>query len=114
MKQISFYVLTLLAGILLPARSQAHWENGGWGMMPGMHNWGMGWLGMLFGILFWILIVVGLVYVIKFLIQTTSRHGEAPEEKNQTSTALDILKERYARGEIDKTEFEAKKKDLTE
>jgi putative membrane protein len=105
------FLYVLLSCTMLPVGARAHLENGGWGM-PGMHGWGMGWLGMLFGILFWVLIIVGLVYVIKFLIQTTSRHGEPHEERNQASPALEILKERYARGEIDKPEFEAKKKDL--
>jgi putative membrane protein len=44
------------------------------------------------------------------LIQATSS-GKVGGQSS--SRALDILKERYARGEIDRAEFEAKKKDLT-
>jgi len=84
---------------------------GDWHMGPGMMgSWGMGWFGGIFMIVFWILILVGLVLVIKWLIQAT-RRGKV--EGNRGSRAMEILKERYARGEIDKTEFEEKKKNLT-
>lgn len=79
------------------------WMMGPWGMMGGWSGFSIfGWLSM---ILFWILLIVGLVVLIRYLSQP-SRGAE--KEK----TALDILKERYAKGEIDKNEFEAKKKDL--
>jgi putative membrane protein len=82
----------------------------GWHMGPGMMGgWGMGWFGTIFMFIFWVLIIIGLVFLIKWLIQTTKK---APESAQSSSRALDILKERYARGEIDKEEFEEKKKDL--
>jgi putative membrane protein len=85
---------------------------GGWQMGPGMMgNWGMGWFGMIFMIVFWILVIVGLVFLIKWLIQTT---GSGKIDKHTGSRAIEILKERYARGEIDQAEFESKKKDLAE
>ncbi len=60
---------------------------------------------------FWILVIIGLVYLIRWLVQTT--RGESPGPRGGSSRALEILKERYARGEIDKKEFEEKKKDLS-
>ena len=64
--------------------------------------WGFGPLSML---LFWVLVIVALVALGKWIFD---RPGDTPRGK----TALDILKERYARGEIGKEEFDQKKRDL--
>ncbi len=61
-------------------------------------------------IIFWILILVGLVFFIKWLVQNTGRSQTGVDDGNR---ALEILKERYARGEIDKAEFETMKTDLS-
>lgn len=74
-----------------------------YGMMTGFG--GGGWFGGILMFLFWILIVVAVVLFIKWLVLETRGKGS---EKS----ALEILKERYAKGEINKEEFEVKKKDL--
>ncbi|HIE53399.1 MAG TPA: SHOCT domain-containing protein [Armatimonadetes bacterium] len=56
---------------------------------------------MFFGFIFWILIIIGLVLLIKYLWE---RSGGKEQE-----TALEILKKKYARGEISKEEFQEKK-----
>jgi putative membrane protein len=48
------------------------------------------------------------VYLFKGLIAQKSKGTTSPE----TESALEILKKRYARGEINKEEFEEKRKDL--
>lgn len=65
--------------------------------------WGI--LMMLMMALFWILVVVGLFAAVRWLI--------ARGKNQQTDSALSILRERYARGEINKEEFDSRKKDLS-
>ena len=90
-----------------------HWGGyggyGGWGQgMMGGYG-GMGWFGSIFMLIFWGLIIVGLVLLIRWLVFAT-RRGE--EHSGGGSRAMDILKERYARGEIDREEFEQRRRDL--
>jgi len=56
-------------------------------------------------VIFWILIIWGLVYIGRFI-------APGKKKEDEYETALDILKKRYARGEISKEEFVEKKKDL--
>ncbi|MFN4763439.1 SHOCT domain-containing protein [Gillisia sp. Q332] len=66
------------------------------------HGWGMGW-GWLLGLIILILLI--------WLIMRVVGQGIRPSGLGEKS-ALDILKERYASGEIDKKEYEDKKRDL--
>jgi putative membrane protein len=63
---------------------------------------GGGWLMMIF---LWVLIIVGIVIVTKWFANQTSH-------STHEDTAMEILKKRYARGEISKEEYEQMKKDL--
>jgi putative membrane protein len=55
---------------------------------------------------FWIVVLVGLFFLIKWIVQ------QKPGNQKPEESALDVLKKRYARGEIDKDEFEQKKREL--
>jgi putative membrane protein len=69
--------------------------------------WGnQGFMGVFMWI-FWIAVIVGIVFLVRWIVQQT-RSGQGKSEES----SLEILKKRYARGEIDKKEFEQKKKDL--
>lgn len=101
----SLYWLVPLAGCLDPAPllGQEQFYERGWGMHPMM--WGAWGLGMMFMmVLFWTLLIVGIVLLVRWLL------GQGRE--NRTDSALEILRQRYARGEINKEEFETKRKDL--
>ena len=65
-----------------------------------INSWGMGRLGGFFMIVFWILLIIGLIFLIKWLIQTTKK---VREDCERGSRAIDILKERYTKGEIDES-----------
>jgi len=75
----------------------------------GMMDWGSGWgiLGVVHMVLWWVLILLGIAVLAKWLFGADARAPGAPG-----ASAMEILKERYARGEIGKDEFEQKKKDL--
>ena len=81
------------------------WE-WGWGMHPMSWMWGAwGVFMMLAMLLFWGLVIAGIVLVIRWLARQGGGAG--------SDAALEILRQRYARGEINKEEFEAKKRDLS-
>jgi putative membrane protein len=84
------------------------------------HMWGSGpwgWpAGMMFAPIMMLLIVVGIVALIVLLMRGVGygshwyRHGDwPPYGRWQGRGALDILEERFAKGEIDKAEFEEKR-----
>lgn len=79
-------------------------------MMWGYNGFGYGGGAMGIGmLLFWGLIIVVVVALARGL---GSRSG-GTEPRLREKTPLDILGERYARGEIDKAEYEEKRRDLT-
>lgn len=76
---------------------------GGNNIMGGWNAFGLlGWIPML---LFWILLILGVVALFRYL-------GGSTKSNDKEKSPLDILKERYAKGGIDKKEFEQMKKDL--
>ena len=73
---------------------------GNWGHMMG-YGYGGGFM--------WLIVLVLVGVVIYFLLQVLKSKGP---DGSIIETPLDILKKRYAKGEIDKEEFDRKKKDL--
>ena len=77
-------------------------------MMDGMgtFGWGPG-FGLIFMILFWALIILVVIAIVKWLMGASGDKGsQSPKSARQ------ILEERYARGEIDREEFDQKRRDL--
>ncbi len=106
MKHIAGRLLGMLIGVGIPMAAWAQERPYDfWGMHPLWGMWGAWGFGMMLMMLvFWGLIIVGLVLGIRWLVSQGRESG--------SDTALDILRQRYARGEIDKEEFEARKRDL--
>ena len=75
-------------------------------------GWGWGWHdAMMFGgafmWLFWVLLIAGVAWLVATLMTSRGRSSGSA-----ATTAADIVKERYARGEIDRNEYEQKLQDL--
>lgn len=78
-----------------------------WGFGNNPMGWGFGLFGGIFMLIFWILIIAGIVALVRWLMVSQSRGTHS-----QSKTPSDILKERYAKGEVSKEEFDKMKKDL--
>lgn len=79
--------------------------------------WGGGWFGMFLGPLFVILLLVAVIAAVALMSRWFMGPGHSPPWPHHTHlgrTPLDILKERYAKGEIDKEEFEERRRVLGE
>jgi putative membrane protein len=103
MKKVFFFILFLLVPLLTtgcgPYGPGRGWENGH------MMNYGFGYGGMFMWLIF--LIVLGVA--IYFIVQALKGKNVVGGTQDMP---LDILKKRYAKGEITKEEFDRTKKDL--
>ncbi len=76
-----------------------------------MMGWGVA--GGAFMIFFWVALVIFIVWILK---DSNTRTDDIPSAldpvRDNTSNGVDILKQRYAKGEINKEEFQMKKTDL--
>ena len=73
--------------------------------------------GWVLVVIFWLLIIWGIIALIKMAAYKGHYHGHMMSMKNDSETkredrSLSILKERYAKGEINKDEYEDRKKVL--
>jgi putative membrane protein len=67
----------------------------------------MGGFGMGFMWIIWIIIIIAVILLAKGYFSPAKKEDESTGE-----SAVDVLKKRYARGEMSKEEFEEKKEDL--
>ena len=110
-------VLATVGGACAPQLlwAQQPLPSGGWACGPSMMGWGAGWYGMILGPLIMVLVLATLISAIVLLVRWLggSWHAaEPPRHGFPARTPLDSLKERYARGEINKEEFEERRRVL--
>lgn len=108
--------LSLTAPLLAAAPALA--QGGGyyrdnWGPHM-MWGFGGGWFGWLFMIAFWVLVIAVIVWGVRLL---TGRGGGGSATQSRPAgggaeSALEVLKRRYAAGEIDRDQYLAMRKDL--
>jgi putative membrane protein len=103
-----------VAGMLLPGWAWAQTPP-----EPGRYDWGhpmmgWGWGGMIFGPILMILVFAATIAVAVLLVRWIAGPGAPPHSASQGRTPLDILKERFACGEIDQKEFEERRRVLGE
>jgi putative membrane protein len=102
-------LILVLVLIVLPLL----WGSVMMGGMGGMMGWGWGpagnpWWSIL-SLLFWLLVLAGLA----LLVASAFRQVQPGVDRTAASRALEILKERYARGEITREQYEQMRRDLT-
>lgn len=71
---------------------------------------GFGFIGILFMVIFWGALIALAVWLVKSIFPNQARTPSPPTENN--SNALEIIDERYARGEITREQYELMKKDI--
>lgn len=76
-------------------------------MWNGFEGMGWGWIGLgaIHMVLFWVLVILGIVALVRLL-------GGGVRDEAPRDSALDILKARYAKGEITREQFEQMKRDI--
>lgn len=77
-----------------------------------MHEWMNVW-GMGFGFIFWLAILASIIAGVMWFLRSQSDTG-SQRSRDSSSTGLDVLEERYARGEIDRDEYLQKKRDISD
>jgi putative membrane protein len=82
----------------------------GWGLGSAMAYGGFGWVGLIFNLIIFVGLIIGFVLLVILLIRSISRHGNAPESlesgKTKELSPVEILQARYARGEINRKQYQ--------
>ena len=74
-------------------------------MWDHMQGYGFMGFGGFFGLIFWLLLIIGIILAIKWVLGASSSVGKSP-------SALEILKQRYASGEISEEQYHRMKKEI--
>ena len=104
--------IALVAGFLAPVAALADGTGDGHHGMYAM--WGGGWGGMLFGFQMMVAVIAAIVVAVVLLTRALGGGGRGRPAGSARGDALDILEARFARGEIDREEFEERRRILSE
>ncbi len=101
------------------AMSQGYANGQAAGGLNGPHMWGYGggWGWMIMGPLMMIVVIAAIVAVVVLLVRWLGGAPQGPHPAHPSppgKAPLDILKERFARGEIDKEEYEERRRLLSD
>jgi putative membrane protein len=106
-------LVVVLVVLLLGGAGMMGFGMGGYGgyggMMGGYGGYGFNPIGMIFSLVFWALIIGGVVLLVVWLARNAGRTALGT---SGSESPLEILKARYAKGEITKEQFDAIKRDL--
>lgn len=109
LKLLAIVLSLFCVPLLAPASSLAQQYGGPGSNYWGPHMmWGGGLMGGSFMILFWILVIVAIFLGIRW----ATKGGGSSSGLDRNESALDVLKRRYASGEINRDQFMSMKKDL--
>jgi putative membrane protein len=103
----SALILAALGLASFQAQAQGYTER------PGYWHYDWGWGHMLFGSLMMILFWGGVTLLVVLAARWIGSGSTSQSALLASRSALDVLKERFARGEIDQAEFEQRKKLLS-
>ena len=104
--------VALVAGFLAPVAALADGTGDGHHGMYAM--WGGGWGGMLFGFLMMVAVIAAIVVAVVLLTRAIGGGGRGRSTDGAGRDALGILEARFAQGEIDREEFEERRRILNE
>jgi putative membrane protein len=113
-RDVALIIGAIAIGILLVGLLSGGMMTGWGGMGPGMMGWGgvgfnpLGWIAML---LFWGVIIGGITLLALWLFRQATPAALGP---GQPSRPIEILKERYARGEITREQYEEMRREIEE
>ena len=75
-------------------------------MMMGYWYGGLGWIGMLINLVISVVLIIGVIFLVIWIVKRLSNNNSEREFNNTTLSAVDIAKERYAKGEITREELQ--------
>jgi putative membrane protein len=81
-------------------------------MMMGYWYGGLGWIGIIINLVITVGLIIGLVFLVIWIVKRSSNNYPSQTLNNTTPSAVDVAKERYARGDINREEYQKLLTDL--